>query len=106
MTDERSAASLAVSPVRKGRRIGWRKPAVQPRIHSAESAYSIARWCHEADLSRTALYALWKLGIGPHHARIGGRNLINESPREFVERARESSSRPRIDRESSTGCAA
>jgi hypothetical protein len=92
MTDERSAASVAVPPARKGRPFGWRKPAIQPRAYSAEAAYSIPRWCQEADLSRTLLYDLWKREMGPRRARIAGRTLISESPREFVERAARESS--------------
>jgi hypothetical protein len=73
-------------PVRRGRAVGWRKPPIPSRQDSSGCTYSVERWCRDADLSKTLLYALFAGREGPRNTRIGGRRLIIESPREYTER--------------------
>ncbi len=74
------------SPRPRGRPVGWRKPALSARPAAAAQTYTVIRWCADADVSRTWLYARWSAGSGPRHVRVGGRVVVTESPREFFER--------------------
>jgi hypothetical protein len=76
----------APPPKSRGRAVGWRKPPLKPRSNSSGCGYSISRWCQDADISRTRLYALWTAACGPRSVRVGGRRLISESPAQFLER--------------------
>ena len=73
-------------PARKGRAYGWRKHPVKPRANTGDSCWSIERWICACDMSRSALYSLWKAGRGPQRVRIGGRTYVLETPREFCGR--------------------
>jgi len=79
-------AKISRNLPRRGRPFGWRKPPLAPRVPAAAQTYALPRWCSDADVSRTWVYARWAVGAGPRHVRVGGRVVVTESPREFFER--------------------
>jgi hypothetical protein len=85
-------AKSAATP--RGRKIGWRKPPLQSRVHSDTSTFSIGRWCIEADCSRTWLYHEWTQGQGPNRVRVGGKIMIVESPRDYALRVAQEQDHP------------
>ncbi len=70
----------------RGRPVGWRKPPLASRPAAPAQTYTVIRWCADADVSRTWVYAQWGAGAGPRHVRVGGRVVVTESPREYFER--------------------
>src|ERR1700726_3901935 len=68
--------SLEHSPARQGRQR-------RSRVDVATAAYSIRKFCDSHDVSRSALYKLWRQRIGPKFFRVG--NLIRISAEASVE---------------------
>jgi hypothetical protein len=40
-------------------------------------AYTINEWCGRERVSRTHLYHLWKIGMGPRYYRVGNQRRIS-----------------------------
>jgi hypothetical protein len=62
--------SLEHSPARQGRQR-------RSRVDVATAAYSIRKFCDSHDVSRSALYKLWRQRIGPKFFRVGNQIRIS-----------------------------
>jgi hypothetical protein len=67
--------SLEHSPTRQGKR----------------AAYTLAEFCEAHRISRSELYKLWRLGIGPRRMKAGVKNLISIEAAADWRRQREAS---------------
>jgi hypothetical protein len=56
------------------------------------ATYTVAEFCSTHRMSRSALYKLWQMGIGPRYMRTGGKVLISVEAAADWRREREAAS--------------
>jgi hypothetical protein len=69
-----------------------------PARQGGRAAYTVGEFCSAFRISRSKLYQLWELGIGPRVMRIGAKILISIEAASDWRREREAESAAQVQR--------